>query len=284
MMNRVGKKEYDLTASIVLFHSDEEEIKHVIECFLSSTLSGKIYLIDNSLNDELKTLGNIKGVEYIFLNNNIGYGAAHNVAIFKSKFEADYHVVLNPDISFESRILIEAHNYMVSNNDVGMLSPKIVYPDGTPQYMCRLLPTPFDLIVRRFLPSLIKPLFNKLLNNYILKKLDYTKKHNIPNLPGSFMFLRNSAISEVGGFDEKFFMYLEDVDLTRRIHSRFKTIFYPHITVVHALEQGSYKSKKLLQYHIQSAFYYFKKWGWLVDKERTRINSILLKQLNNEQK
>jgi GT2 family glycosyltransferase len=282
MVNR--EREYDITASIVLFHSDEDEIKHVIECFLSSTLSGKIYLIDNSSNDELKTLGDIQGVQYIYLNDNVGYGAAHNVAILKSKSEADYHVVLNPDISFESQVLIEAYNYMDSNNDVGMLSPKIIYPDGTPQYMCRLLPTPFDLIGRRFLPSFVKPLFYKSLNTYILKGLDYSKIHNIPNLPGSFMFLRNSAISEVGGFDEKFFMYLEDVDLTRRIHSKYKTIFYPQIAVIHALEQGSYKSKKLLQYHIQSAFYYFKKWGWLVDKERARINSILLKQLNNEQK
>ena len=284
MMNAAVKKEYDITASIVLFHSDKNEIKHVIDCFLSSHLRRKIYLIDNSTNDELKTLGNIPDVHYIYLNNNVGYGAAHNVAIHKSMVEADYHVVLNPDISFESQVLTELHYYMVSNIDVGMLSPKIIYPDGKPQYMCRLLPTPFDLFGRRFLPSFVKPLFYKRLNAYILKGLDHTKIHNIPNLPGSFMFLRNSAIAEVGGFDEKFFMYLEDVDLTRRIHAKYKTIFYPNVTVIHALEQGSYKSMKLLQYHIQSAFYYFNKWGWLVDRVRARINSILLKELKNEQK
>lgn len=271
---------FNITASIVLYHSDEVEIKHVIECFKSSSLRLKMYLVDNSANDDLKHLGDLENVEYIYMAKNVGYGAAHNVAITKSATESPYHLVLNPDISFQSEILDQAYEYMEKNSNVGMLSPKIVYPDGRPQFMCRMLPTPFDLIIRRFLPKFLKPFFKKPLENYILSGLDHNSIHNIPNLPGSFMLLRNKAIAEVGGFDEKFFMYLEDIDLTRRIHAKYRTEFYPKIKVIHALEQGSYKSKKLLQYHIESAFYYFKKWGWLIDRERTEINHSLKEKLN----
>ena len=272
-----------ITASIVLFHSDAREIEKVIDCCRSSILNVKIFLIDNSSNDNLKFLDNLDNVEYNFLGKNIGYGAAHNIAITKSQQQlSKYHIVLNPDISFKPEILEQAFNYMESNTGVGMISPKIIYPDGRPQYMCRMLPTPFDLIARRFTPAFIRPIFKQSLNEYTLANLDYQKIHNIPNLPGSFMFLRNKALEEVGGFDVNFFMYLEDIDLTRRIHAKYDTIYYPEIEITHTLEQGSYKSGKLLKYHIQSALYYFKKWGWFFDEERAKVNAILKKKLTNE--
>lgn len=272
------KKKFDITASIVLYHSDPNEIRHVMECFLASSLNVKLYLIDNSEDNALSCLAG-PNVEYIFNNRNIGYGAAHNIAIAKSYDESLYHVVLNPDVSFDAEILKVSLDYMDSNEDVGMISPAIKFPDGTPQYMCRMLPTPFDLIARRFFPSFLKSLFKKKLDFYLLKSLHYSKKHNIPNLPGSFMFLRNSALREVGGFDENYFMYLEDVDLTRRIHEKYKTLYFPEISIVHTLEQGSYTSFKLLKYHTQSALYYFKKWGWFEDEQREEVNSSLIRSL-----
>ncbi|KQR72137.1 glycosyltransferase [Pedobacter sp. Leaf176] len=273
------EKEFDLTASIVLYHSNPKEIEQVIACFFLTTLSVKLYLIDNSLTNELKKLAIDDRIEYVYLGKNVGYGAAHNVALQYSKLVSPYHIILNPDISFDARVLPTALKYMELHEDVGLLSPSIFYPDGSAQLMCRMLPTPFDLIIRRFLPGVFKPVFQKSMDQYLMKDLDYTRTHNIPNLPGSFMFLRNRAIEEVGGFDENFFMYLEDVDLTRRIHQKYKTLYFPEIQIVHALEQGSYKSKKLLQYHIQSAFYYFRKWGWFFDQERSLINRILKKSV-----
>ena len=270
-------KKYDLTASIVLFHNDAAEVKNVIECFLGSSLNVRMYLVDNSTDESLKVLASDQRVEYIFAGDNLGYGAGHNVAMAKSLSNSPYHIVLNPDIAFEPEILIKAIHYMDRHLDVGLLSPAITFPSGAPQQMCRQLPTPFDLIARRFLPGFIKPLFKKKLNAYIISDLDYTKSHNIPNLPGSFMFLRSSAIQDVGAFDEKFFMYLEDVDLTRRINAKYKTIFYPKINITHSLAQGSYKNPKLLVYHIESALYYFNKWGWYSDKDRKAINNLLAK-------
>jgi len=94
------------------------------------------------------------------------------------------------------------------------------------------------------------------------------------------MFLRTSVLKDLGPFDENIFMYLEDTDLNRRIHSKYKTIFYPKVSIMHEYSKESYVNKKLLIYHIKSAIYYFNKWGWFFDKERDELNSRCLSNLN----
>jgi GT2 family glycosyltransferase len=67
-------------------------------------------------------------------------------------------------------------------------------------------------------------------------------------------------------------MYLEDVDLCRRVRQRFETIYFPEVAVYHGYEKGSYRNVRLMIYHILSAIRYFQKWGWFRDVERTYIN------------
>jgi GT2 family glycosyltransferase len=101
---------------------------------------------------------------------------------------------------------------------------------------------------------------------------------NIPYLSGCFMLLRTSVLKEIGFFDERIFMYIEDADLTRRIHQRYKTVFYPDATIYHNYAKGSYKNFKLMLYNMHGAIIYFTKWGWFFDKERVRINKHVLKK------
>lgn len=82
-----------------------------------------------------------------------------------------------------------------------------------------------------------------------------------------------------GGFDERFFMYLEDNDLSRRVGQVSRTMFYPHVSVIHEYKKGSYKNPKLLIYHITSAVKYFNKWGWMFDNEKKKVNHLVLKEL-----
>jgi GT2 family glycosyltransferase len=82
------------------------------------------------------------------------------------------------------------------------------------------------------------------------------------------MFIRTKIFKEIGLFDERFFMYLEDTDLCRRIGEKYKTIYYPEAIVYHEYAKGSYRSNELLKIHIESAIKYFNKWGWFSDKER----------------
>ena len=93
------------------------------------------------------------------------------------------------------------------------------------------------------------------------------------------MFLRTDILRKVGMFDERYFMYAEDLDLCRRIGEVSKTMFYPNVTVYHEYEKGSYKNKRLLKYHICSVIKYFNKWGWFFDKKRKEINKECLKQI-----
>lgn len=271
-----------ISASVVLYKTKTTELQRVIDSFFGTkNIDLHLFLVDNSPTEELKnvyTKYQGKSISYIFNNANIGYGAAHNIAIRRAfEIKSKYHIILNPDIYFEPNVIEELSQYMENHTDVGNIMPKIVYPNGELQYLCKLLPTPTDLIFRRFLP--FKKWKEKRNKRYELHNSGYDKIMNVPNLSGCFMFLRIDALKNVGLFDEKIFMYLEDIDLNRRIHQKYKTIFYPFVSVVHEHQKESYKSKKMLQVHIKSAFYYFNKYGWLADKEREKINHQILKSL-----
>jgi len=272
----------NLSASIVLFNNEKEQLTKTINSFLNANLNVKLYLIDNSTFDDLKIFSNIDNrIIYIFNNANLGYGKAHNIALRKSIEEnIPYHLVLNPDVYFEKGVLEELYNFMESNKDVGLVMPKVLYPNANIQYLCKLLPSPLDLFERRFLNfGPLKNFLEKRNKIYELEFSNYDKIMEVPYLSGCFMFIRTEVLKEVGLFDERFFMYLEDTDLSRRIHMVAKTIYYPYVHIYHEYEKGSYKNLKLLSYHISSTIKYFNKYGWIFDKERQAINKRILKNL-----
>ena len=268
-----------LNASIVLYHNNRRQLKKVIESFFSTNLNVTLYLIDNSSSDELKDLAELDSrLTYIFNNANLGYGAGHNIAIRKSiKDGVEFHLVLNPDLYFDGKVLTELYEYIKVHNDVGNIMPKILYPNGDNQYLAKLLPTPLDWILRRFLPvNFTKEITNK----FELRYTNYDEIMNVPFLSGCFMFFRVNALKQVGLFDENIFMYMEDVDINRRIHAQYKTLYYPSVSVYHEYERGSHKSWKLLRISIESSVKYFNKWGWLFDKQRKMMNNKILKDTN----
>lgn len=270
--------EIHISASIVLYKNDKSVLE-TINGFLHTPINGKLFLVDNSpTNDLQQVLAQTiidKRVEYIFNNSNLGFGAAHNIALKKVAGVSKYHLILNPDINFETNVIPALTNYMEANENVGLVMPKIIYPDGSTQFVAKILPTPMDLIFKRFIPSF---LIQKRMENFQLKFTGYNKEMEVPYLSGCFMFIRVKALEEVGLFDERFFMYPEDIDLTRRIHRKYKTMFYPSVSVIHAHEQGSYKSKKLLYIHITNMIKYFNKWGWFFDAERRKVNKKIMEQ------
>lgn len=273
-----------LTASIVLYETPISQIKTLLKSIIDSKSVYKVYVIDNAPTDENKNIfkdsefHNI--VEYI-PHENTGYGSSHNIALHKAvELGSDYHVVLNPDIEFESDVLNKLASYMDNNKDVVYMLPKVIYPNGELQYLCKLLPTPADLILRRFIPNCGWK--QKKDDLYSLKHSGYDRIMNPPCLSGCFMFMRVSTIKENNiFFDERYFMYLEDFDLMRRLHRVGKTIYYPEVTIIHNHAKESYKSKKMLQIHIQSAIKYFNKFGWIFDKERKEMNKKILYEIRN---
>jgi len=268
-----------LNASIVLYHNNIAQIKKVIESFLGTHLDTILYLVDNSTDDALRDLVNLdERIIYIFNNANIGYGAGHNIAIKKSIANGiAFHLVLNPDLYFEGEVIDRLYDYMSVHQDVGNIMPKILYPNGDNQYLAKLLPTPLDWILRRFLPARYT---KGITDKFELRYTNYIDVMNVPFLSGCFMFLRVSSLEDVGLFDENIFMYMEDVDLNRRLHAKYKTLYYPNVSVYHEYERGSHKDFKLLRISIESSIKYFNKWGWIFDKERKSMNDKLLRETN----
>lgn len=258
-----------VAASIVTFHTDSDELSRCLDS-LDGDVFDKVYVIDNSRSEQTRRLCESRdGIEYI-PSENIGYGAAHNIALRKSlALRRDYHLVLNPDITFRPSDIRTLLDYMERNGDVGALQPLVLNPDGTVQYTVRRVPDPFDLILRRFLPQW---LFRRKRAEYELRHMDHSKSFNAPVHQGSFMLLRCSVLHCVGLFDERFFMYPEDIDLTRRIHAVSRTMFVPSVSVVHDHRAQSYRDLHMLWVHIVNMVRYFNKWGWLFDAQRRRFN------------
>ena len=262
----------DITGSIVIYKNLQEQLQKAISSFLNTRLNVKLFLIDNSPDDRAGDLCQDPRVIYVFNGKNLGFGAGHNLALRKAVREAPYHLVLNPDVYFGRGVLEKLLVFAESRPEMGLLMPKVLNPDGTIQHLCKRLPTPSDLILRRFLPALFKPFVENRLVRYEFRDQNYNQIMSVPVLSGCFMMMKCGALSELGFFDERYFMYLEDDDLCRRIAQRFETIYFPEVAIYHHYGKGSYRNPRLMLYHIVSAVRYFQKWGWFSDQERVRIN------------
>jgi len=267
-----------LSMSLVLYNNTKREINQFISLVLNSSLPVFLFVIDNSPTDYRKSFFiDLRNCDYTFLNDNKGYGKAHNVGIKKSiQTGFKYHLIINPDIQFNTSDLQNLINFMESELDIGLCMPKVTYPNGDIQYLCKLLPDPFDLIGRRFFPKIIS---SKRSLNFEMRFSDYSQIMDVPYLSGCFMLCRNSILKKVKGFDENFFMYCEDIDLSRRINQISRTVYYPDVQIVHNHAKESYINRKMLFIHIKSAIYYFNKWGWIFDSERIRVNKKIINSI-----
>lgn len=270
------------SGSIVLYKSEVEVISEVIHSFFRGESNGrKLYLVDNSPTDELSSLANLykSNIEYVFANANLGYGAGHNVAIRKSMEEGfEYHVVLNPDLSFEAETIPALEKFMDENKDVGVCSPDIMdYYDDSRKRALKLLPTPLNAFLRAFFHN--SNLFSNMDEQYTLAFADYSKILESPYLSGCFMFFRHKALKEIGLFDENIFMYYEDADISRRMFRKYRVCCLPNVKAKHIADKATHKSRKMFWITVRSGVYYFNKYGWVFDSERRNMNAKTLKEI-----
>lgn len=252
----------DCSASIVLYENQPEMVRNVARSFLSSPLNVELHLVDNSFTPKLKDSLASLDVTYHHNNFNGGYGHGHNWIINKG-LNSRYHIIINPDIIIASSTIKSLCSFMDQNPNIGMVSPKIMNEDGTIQFLNKRYPTVFDLFARRFIPNSLHHLIQPRLDRYEMKDVGYEDIYDVECISGCFMFCRTEALKTVGGFDDRFFMYFEDFDLSRKIQQAgYRTVYYPYAKVTHLWERASHKSMKMTWIHIQSAFKYFNKWGW----------------------
>ncbi|MGX9217308.1 glycosyltransferase [Massilia varians] len=260
------------SCSVVAYANPPEQIERLLRGVSGSWPRLLTYLIENSPEDSLRSLAPRYQALYWHQPDNPGFGRSHNRAM-RAAMEAGsrYHFVLNPDIYFSEDSFSRLLAYMESQADVAMLSPRICFPDGRLQPLCKLLPAPIGLAPRRFLPWLHR--CTGLQRDYEMHASGYDRIMDVPVLSGCFMLIRTDALARAGLFDKRFFLYFEDVDLSRRLARVGRTVFYPHVTVMHEYGRGSYRDWRLLCHHSASAVRYFNKWGWWFDEERERVNA-----------
>lgn len=249
----------DISITIVAFN-DETDVRNAVRSIEEHTaceISRKIYIVDNSTNhNELSSLAEeYEDVVYENPGVNLGFGGGHNYVL--PRLDSRYHAIVNPDI------LLKEDSFSVllaflEQRGAGMAVPRLLDEEGSLQAVYRRELTVADMAIRMFFSSH----FKRRQEYHTMQDMDYGKPFPVPFAQGSFLVIRTDLFRELGGFDSRYFMYMEDADLCRQVNERSSLWYCPDTAVVHKWERGSHKDWKLLRMHITSMFRYFGKWGW----------------------
>ena len=189
-------------------------------------LDSEIVVVDNTSDDDtveyLKK--NFPSVRLIENRVNVGFGRANNQGVKASTGE--YLLLINPDAIVTESTIKEMLAFSESHPEAGASSCKVLNADGTLQKTCRRgFPTPWVAFTKLFGLSTLFPK-TKLFGRYNLTYLNPEEDHEVDAIGGSFMFIPRRVFDEVGGFDEDYFMYGEDIDLCYKIKRAGHKVYY----------------------------------------------------------
>lgn len=259
-----------VSGCIVLYNSNLEDVLKAVNSFLGCGGNYIVVVDNNSANHTLSKLQeeyiNESRVLFLKLNENRGYGFGHNRGfdfLKQNHTLGIYHIIINPDIEIAPNCIQALSDYMDDHQDVAISVPKVLNTDGSIQYLNKENPTILDMLIRRFVPRLLQeiwPIKNRC-NKYIRLKTGYSEICDVPFCSGCFMFFRSIIYEKLAGFDEDFFLYMEDADISRRAWKFGKVKFIPYAQVCHKWARASHKNLKITIIFVKSVFQYFKKHG-----------------------
>lgn len=259
--------------SIVVFNPKLDVLKTTISTFLTSSPDAKVYIWDNSPEDKVSStlLKEFSGqLHYYKSPGNLGYGRGHN-EIFKRVAEPfDYFCILNPDLEIPPETIPTLVNYLDSHPTLGLASCLIKGTDGAIHEVHKLLPSFWDYIYSlalRFL-KVQQPLQN------LVAPRSKGGPFALPILSGCFMFFSKDHYKEISGFDDSFFLYFEDYDISLRSFLKGKSIILPNVHVVHKWARDSHRNWRLFWIHLKSGLRFYYKWG-LGSKLAKKVNSLM---------
>ncbi|MBO5359743.1 MAG: glycosyltransferase family 2 protein [Clostridia bacterium] len=242
----------------IVTHNNMSSIDETITTLLENTkgVDFKLTVVDNMSTDS--TPAHIREkypeVKVIEPHTNNGFGCGHNIVL--SELDSKYHCVINPDISISDDVIAKMAAYMDEHPEIGLLSPRICFPDGRMQILGKRNPKIKYLVASRMRGD--EP--GKLLREYAMLDEDLDSPLEIENATGCFMMFRTELFKKLGGFDKRYFMYFEDCDITRSVAKHAKVIYYPEAVVYHVWGRESKKNFRLMLVQISSMFKYFAKW------------------------
>lgn len=255
----------DLSIIIVNYKS-KEKIRTCLNSILNSDLDGlnyEIILVENNSGDDLNELiVNIKNITLIKSKKNLGMGGGNNLGINQAKGE--FILVLNPDTELKNNSIKILLEYLKNNLDVAIVGPKLLNSDMSLQYSCAFFPRPWTPIFRR---TFIGRFFKEHLDWFLMTNFSHNDLLDVDWLMGSCLLIRRQ---DFPGFDDRFFMYFEDIDICRQSwHNGKRVVYNPRAEVVHHHSRESANNpwylgvfkNKLTREHIKSWVKYFQKWG-----------------------
>ena len=245
---------------VIVNYQTFEMTKNTINSILehSYPFSYEIIVVDNASSDD--SLSRLQEyfkdkVKFIASSENNGFAAGNNQAL--RQVNSDYVLLLNSDTIVWENTLENIYAYMENHEDVGACGCRVRLEDGQLDKACkRSFPNVENSFFRLFhIPTNSKD------DNYNLTDLADDGIYEIDCLTGAFMFMRKSALDEVGLLDETFFMYGEDIDLCYRIkQGGWKIVYYGESSITHLKGASSKKQKNKLIYEFYRAMYiYYKK-------------------------
>lgn len=250
---------YNISGSIVVYNSPDDAFK-TIETVLKYTndIDFDLYVIDNNSADKIgyNLKEKFSKPKYILLDENIGFGKAHNKVL--DKINSKYHFVINPDILINQDTIKNMCEFMDNNPNVSICCPKVLHPDGSLQYIAKRRPTLMALISRR----IHRGPFKKIEDKYLAKDMDQNKVFETEFCTGCFFVIRTEVFKKINGFDPKYFLYFEDADITMEAKKYGKAYYNPNATVIHFWHRETAKSFKPFMLQLKSMFIYMKKWGY----------------------
>ena len=270
-----------LGVCVVTHHADpallESTLASLARAFARAREQGvlatcRVQIIDNSVAPDAaaptrdiarKALADITGLthECRFLERNIGYGQANNLAIESAR--EDCFLTLNPDVEIEADALAIGVRSLAAEPEVALYAPWVTGPDGAPQRLCKSYPSVAALFARGFLPRwLARPLLRRLPPYELALEAPTDSRRERFVVSGCFMLFRASSLKRAGGFDPAFFLYFEDYDLSWRLSARERVGFLPAMRIVHHGGDAARKGPLHIWLFAQSARRFFAKHGW----------------------
>lgn len=263
--------------SIIVNHYRTPEILKICLCSIKENLKNadfgwELIVADSATTEKTTDMMEDHFPDIIFMQSkdNIGFGKSINAAAGRAKGE--YFFIVNADMIIEEKGAIEKLlDYMEKNKDIGMVGPKLLNVNNTVQQSCFRFYTPLTVVCRRtFLgkTSFGKKILDKFLMKGVFENKNITQPIPVDWLMGSAMMVRKSDLDKVGLFDERFFMYFEDVDWARRFwENELRVVYFPQAKMYHYHFQSSKKRSlfdsllsKYARIHIKSAVKYFVKY------------------------
>lgn len=251
---------HKVSACIVSYNGADEVIR-AVESLLEHTTGCELtlYLVDNASPDgtakALKQAGFGVNVQVIALQKNLGFGRGHNQVL--PLINSEYHFVLNPDILIKQDTLTEMCLWLDDHPEAVMATPRLLFPDsGQEQILPKRKPSVLGLLARQGVPGL-----KKYGDHYAMLDEDLSRPIPVEFCTGSFFCMRSEVFKEIGGFDEGYFMYVEDADITQKARQQGLCYFLPQITAYHAWHRAPAKQLKPFFMQLKSMGRYFFKWG-----------------------